>query len=118
MASKVEIKKLILPKRMVFPPIKGRAAGMGYGNRVEFSKIAGQSPPPSKYAIPSTFDSGSILRKHRGFTFGVAGDRSASLANIFLSIRNPGPGQYRPYKEFGQDGKAATLKKKAWKLSV
>lgn len=59
-----------------------RAAGFGYGNKYDLTKMAMKSPAPNKYNIKdSSFDESKI--KHKGYSFGL-GREVCFISSIFL----------------------------------
>ena len=85
---------------------RGRATGFGYGKRWEPKNQVGKdSPPVTRYSLNSGFGG-----KKTGPSFGRLGH-----ARLPVSC-TPGPGQYSPTRNIGDEGPKYTLKPRLTKV--
>ncbi|CAD8188050.1 unnamed protein product [Paramecium pentaurelia] len=73
--------------------IEKRSAGIGKGNKIDFTKVVVPSPSPQQYDLGS--DVQNNLKKNKGYKFGVSRDKMASTGILgTLNLKTPAPGTY------------------------
>ncbi|KAM3144344.1 hypothetical protein pb186bvf_003508 [Paramecium bursaria] len=70
-----------------------RAAGIGKGSKVDFTKVNVPTPSPQTYNMPGDVEQN--LKKKKGYPFGVSREKMESTGILGgLNIKNPAPGKY------------------------